>query len=542
MPVFALYGRKSKFSSRSESVATQIALCKEHCLRLFPDATFIIYDTDEGYSGKNTSRPGFQQLMQDIKAHKVDGVCVHRLDRISRSVADFCQLVDLFQRYNVSFISVRENVDTSTPMGRAMVYITSVFSQLERETIAERVKDNIYALAKTGRWLGGNPPTGFESVSVPSPISDGKKIVTLSPVENDLSIVRRVCELFMQLGSLSKLEAHCATHGITSRNGIAFSRPTLRALLTNPVYCTADEAAWHYFSKLPCQLCANLEDFDGVHGLMPFNRTSKDGSATTNKPIEDWIIAVGAHPGTLSGAQWVHIQRMLEQNRDLGKTYRANRTETALLSGVLRCACCGSAMRPKAYGKPYPDGSRRFSYVCSTKDITGSKLCAMKNAPGRDVDELVIKHLAHLSATGFDSSDSSAALLAQRPADDIQQQITQLQKEIAEIQSKADKMAEIIPTAPPDIHPQLFRQISLFNQQIENKKASLAELNASAMDTTGQQDLIAMVRSLFLRFEDSFSSQTYDEKRRLIRAVVDSIVWDGHSLEINVLGEKTLPK
>lgn len=542
MPTIAIYARKSKFVSRSESVSTQVTLCREHCARLFPDAQYIIYDSDEGYSGKNIDRPGFQQLLADIKARKIDVVCAYRLDRISRSVADFCQLVDLFQRYHIAFVSLRENVDTSTPMGRAMVYMTSVFSQLERETLAERVRDNVYELAKTGRWLGGTTPTGFTSVELPSPNSDCKRIVALSPDDAELSIVRTVYQLYAQFGSLTKVESHCLLHNITSRNGIAFSRTTLRALLTNPVYCTADAAALAYFSKQPCELCAAEADFDGTHGLMPFNRTSKTSAGTLNKPVDEWIIAIGAHPGTIPGTQWVHVQLMLEQNRDLGKTYKAAPTESALLSGVLRCAHCGAPMRPKTYGKPLPDGSRRFSYVCSTKDVTSSANCAIKNAPGIDMDKLVIDHLAQLS-TSFDSSSSSDALVAPRSSADIQLQISKLEKDLATTQRKIDNLVNAIATdAPPEIHAQLYKQIASYTQDIDKTKASIAELNSAAMDANGQQDLIDMIRTLFARFGGSFAQQTYDEKRRLIRSVVDSVVWDGENATINVLGASTLPK
>lgn len=540
MPTIAIYARKSKFVSRSESVSTQVSLCREHCARLFPDAEYIIYDSDEGYSGKNTDRPGFQQLLADIKARKVDVVCAYRLDRISRSVADFCQLVDLFQRYHISFVSLRENVDTSTPMGRAMVYMTSVFSQLERETLAERVRDNVYELAKSGRWLGGTAPTGFTSIEQPG--ANGKNHVALSPIEDELAIVRAVYRLYEQLGSLTKVETHCLLHNITSRNGISFSRTTLRALLTNPVYCAADAASLAYFSAQPCELCVTAADADGTHALMPFNRTSKSSTTTINKPIDEWIIAVGSHPATIPGTQWVHVQQMLAQNRDLGRTYKSAPTESALLSGILRCAHCGAAMRPKTYGKPLPDGSRRFSYVCSTKDATGSAHCTMKNAPGIDIDALVISHLAQLSST-FDPTSSEDSLIAPRAAADIQQQISKLEKEILAIQRKIDNLVNAIASgAPPEIHAQLYAQISAFTQEIDKTKASIAELNAAAMDANGQQDLIEMVRKLFSHFDDTFAQQTYDEKRRLIRSVVDSVVWDGENATINVLGASTLPK
>lgn len=545
MPTIAIYARKSRFNSRSESVSTQITLCREHCERLFPGSEYIIYDSDEGYSGKNTNRPGFQCLMGDIQNRRVQVVCVYRLDRLSRSLSDFTQLLDMFQRYNVSFVSLRESFDTSTPMGRAMLYFTSVISQLERETLAERVMDNIYELAKTGRWLGGQTPTGF--IAAPMDAShDGshRTAVRLLPADDELSIVRTVYSTFLLLGSLSKLYTYCLTHGLRSRNGIAFSRTTLRALLTNPVYCTADPAAYQYFSAHPCQLCANESDFDGTHGLMPFNRTCKSDAYTLQKDPSEWIIAIGQHPGTITGADWVRVQQMLEQNKELGKTFQAARTETALLSGVIRCACCGSVMRPKVYGKPLPDGSRRFHYICTNKQETRGELCSMANAPGNDVDGLVIAHLANISANdpAF-SSGASGSFASGSSAPDLRQQIRTLEKSIASDQRKIDNIVSAIADgAPAAMRQRLYDQMEQLQANIEKSQQSIADLNASILDTQGQQQLADLLRSIFASFSSAFASQSYDERRRLIRSVVDSVIWDGSNVTINILGANTLPK
>lgn len=545
MPTIAIYARKSRFNSRSESVATQISLCRDHCEKLFPGSEYIIYDSDEGYSGKNTNRPGFQCLSGDIQNRRVQVVCVYRLDRISRSLADFTQLLNLFQRYGVSFVSLRENFDTSTPMGRAMLYISSVFSQLERETLAERVMDNIYELAKTGRWLGGQTPTGF--ISSPMDAShDGtnRTAVRLLPAEDELSIVRNVCSAFLQLGSLSKLYAYCLKHNLRSRNDIAFSRTTLRALLTNPVYCTADPAAYQYFSVRPCQLCANEIDFDGKHGLMPFNRTSKTETTTLQKDQAEWIIAIGQHPGTIPGADWVRIQNMLEQNKELGKAFQSARTETALLSGVIRCAQCGSVMRPKVYGKPLPDGSRRFHYICTNKQDTRGELCTMSNAPGNDVDGLVISHLANISANdpAF-SAGASGSFASGSSAPDVHQQIRTLEKSITADQRKIDNIVSAIADgAPAAMRQRLYDQMEQLQTNIEKGQQTIADLNSSILDTQGQQQLADLLRSIFASFSSAFSSQSYDERRRLIRSVVDSVTWDGSNVTINILGANTLPK
>lgn len=544
MPTIAIYARKSRFVARSESVSTQVTLCREHCDRLFPGSEFIIYDADEGYSGKNTERPDFQRLVEDIKSRRVNVVCVYRLDRISRSVSDFCDLLDLFTRYHVSFVSLRENFDTTTPMGRAMVFITSVISQLERETLAERVRDNVYELAKTGRWLGGLTPTGFDSVTIDQ--GQGRTVCALAPVDDELSTVEKIYLLFLQLGSLSKVYTHCLIHNITSRNGIEFSRTTLRALLTNPVYCIADEDAWRYFSNLRCQFCAEHSDFDGVHGIMPFNRTTKPGiSSTVRKEEAEWIIAVGAHPGKIPGAQWVRVQQMLEQNKELGKTFQASRTEAALLSGVIRCANCGSLMRPKVYGKPLPDGSRRFHYICTRKINSKGKLCSIANAPGLEVDNLVISHLGSVSSgcTSFSPDSTIGNLIAPSSSTNSEQSIQKHEAAISSAQRKIDNLITAISDgAPAAVRDRLYAQIDSLQHEIDQHKRHIASLNASIMDTHGRQQLADHIRTLFSVFDESFISNTYDEKRRLIRSIVDCVTWDGNDLTIDILGAKTLPK
>ena len=159
----AIYSRKSKFTGKGESIGNQVELCKEYVRNLFGDSygdRCVVFE-DEGFSGGNLLRPDFMRMMDEVRKRKFKAIVVYRLDRISRNISDFTSLIDELTKLNVSFVSIREQFDTSTPMGRAMMFIISVFSQLERETIAERIRDNMYELAKTGRWLGGNTPIMF---------------------------------------------------------------------------------------------------------------------------------------------------------------------------------------------------------------------------------------------------------------------------------------------------------------------------------------------------------------------------------------------
>ena len=154
----AIYARQSKDKKDSISIETQIDLCK----RLCEDDNYQIY-FDKGFSGKNIDRPEFKRLIFDIENNKIEKVITYKLDRISRSIADFSQLLLLFEKYNVDFRSSTENFDTSSPMGRAMINIIMTFAQLEREQIAERLTDNWYSRAKSGFWCGGKPPIRTQS-------------------------------------------------------------------------------------------------------------------------------------------------------------------------------------------------------------------------------------------------------------------------------------------------------------------------------------------------------------------------------------------
>ena len=159
----AVYSRKSRFTGKGESIGNQVELCREYVRANLGEEALnkiVVYE-DEGFSGSNLNRPAFKKMLEAARERKLNRIIVYRLDRISRNIGDFAGLIEELDKLNVDFISIREQFDTSTPMGRAMMYIASVFSQLERETIAERIRDNMHELAKTGRWLGGTTPTGY---------------------------------------------------------------------------------------------------------------------------------------------------------------------------------------------------------------------------------------------------------------------------------------------------------------------------------------------------------------------------------------------
>lgn len=154
----AIYARQSVDKKDSLSIEGQIALCRRYAA---PDA--LIFE-DRGFSGKNTKRPAFTELMRAVEDGRVGRIIVYRLDRFSRSLADFSALWETLQKNGVAFQSVTEQFDTSGPMGRAMLHIVMTFAQLERETTAARVRDNYRHRVSLGAWPGGPAPYGFALV------------------------------------------------------------------------------------------------------------------------------------------------------------------------------------------------------------------------------------------------------------------------------------------------------------------------------------------------------------------------------------------
>ncbi len=184
----AIYARQSVDRIDSISVESQIEFCKKEVT----GESYKVY-TDKGYSGKNIDRPAFQELLRDIEAGKVNRVIVYRLDRISRSVLDFANLIEVFQKNRVDFVSTMEKFDTSTPIGKAMLMIVMIFAQLERETIQQRVIDAYSSRSKRGFYMGGRVPFGFELVET---TIDGIRTKMYKPIEEEAEVIRLIFSMY----------------------------------------------------------------------------------------------------------------------------------------------------------------------------------------------------------------------------------------------------------------------------------------------------------------------------------------------------------
>lgn len=383
----AIYSRKSKFTGKGDSIDNQIELCREYVRFHFPkaDPSEIMTFEDEGFSGKTLDRPQFQKLMQMQESKPFDALVVYRLDRVSRNVGDFAKLIEKLNRSGTAFVSIKEQFDTTTSMGRAMINVSAVFAQLERETIAERVRDNMYLMAKDSCWTGGTTPLGYVSEKVE--YNDGGKIRSyfrLSVQESEAAIVQLIYSEYLRTHSCRAVEYYLLEQGFRTRRGVLFDDVAVRRILTNPVYCAVDDVSIAFFQERKCEVVATKGEIGDV-GFMPYNRTNQ---LRAPQPMDKWLVSGGAHKPLISSSDWIRAQKILEGNS--GEYFRyANRNKTnykpiSLLTGVIFCSC-GAPMRPKRY----TTGGDSFSYICTQRERSRNKLCSIHNCIGKEADAAI---------------------------------------------------------------------------------------------------------------------------------------------------------
>lgn len=540
----AIYSRKSKFTGKGESIENQIELCRQYIASHYSkeDADKIIVYEDEGFSGGNTDRPQFQQMMSDARKKKFSAVVCYRLDRVSRNISDFSGLIQELEKLGVSFISIREDFDTCSPMGRAMMYIASVFSQLERETIAERIRDNMHELAKTGRWLGGTTPTGYVSESVSNITVDGKtkRVCKLALIENEADIVRLIFSKFLETGSLTQTDTYLLQNHITTKNGRDFTRFAIKNILTNPVYMIADETAYKYLSEKVGEVFSDKSDFDGIRGIMAYNRTEqKHGEANKIRDYGEWIVAVGQHQGIISGSDWIKVQTYLEQNRS--KSFRKTRSNTALLSGIFFCGNCKDYMRPKLTKRTNKDGELVYTYLCNTKERSHSERCDIRNISGNLLDKLVCGEIKKLSedSSDFIKSIEKAKKDILSNKGDFLENTDSIKKAYSENEKAIANLTKTLAgNSQSTAAEYIIKEIERLHTENSTLKSQLDELENLKMRRIIDVSDFDILKDMLSSFGRTMDIMTVEQKRAAIRSCVRKIIWDGENVHMYLYGSE----
>lgn len=534
----AIYSRKSIFTGKGESIENQIEMCKDYYLRHYgSDVDFIIYE-DEGFSGGNTKRPKFQEMLSDIKLKKFDTLICYRLDRISRNVADFSSTLELLQDNNIDFISIKEQFDTSTPMGRAMVYISSVFAQLERETIAERVRDNMLQLAKTGRWLGGQEPFGFKSekiIYIDENFNE-RSLMKLSPVKDELEVVKLIFDKYLETNSITQVTNYLQDNLYKGKNGGDWGTTQVKKILSSAIYVTSTEETHNYLKSLGI----NVFGEPNGNGYLSYNKTRK---MIFDRDITEWIYAVAKHKGVIDSKTWLTVQSILEKNKHKKIKRTATGTNnTALLTGILKCSKCGSNMIIKQGHKSKTEEGKRYDYyVCSKKDNSRGKKCDNKNVRADRLDSIVLRELKNYNKDYLEESLIEILNTATDNSNNINK-INKLNLEISEKETSISNLVKQLSSAPNEIVANyIMEEINKLSNDISEAKKLLEKLKENKETKKNDIDNLNLILDMLNTFNGTFDFiEDIPQKRLMLQTLLSSAIWDGENYEVklNILEDK----
>lgn len=549
----AIYSRKSKFTGQGDSIGNQLEICRREAIRylerqgLSPEDAQILEYEDEGYSGKNTARPQFRQMMAAVRAGRVACVICYKLDRISRNTGDFALLFEEFKNLGVQFICTDQNIDTSTPMGEAMMKIASVFAELERNTIAERIRDNMHLLARDGRWLGGRTPFGFASGQEKRTDMGGKERTSfrLLPNREELALVSLIYRIFRETPSVAATVRYLAQRDIKTRSGKEFSPVAVKGILRNPVYCVADEDAHAYFLEKNAVICYQRAELGGGRGFMTYNRTSQTRSGQVPNQMSQWLVAVGRHQGVVPGTQWVGAQRILDAKRTGSPAAkREPHRSPALLSGLLRCGMCGDFLRPHVHtGRKRSDGTVPFYYICQRKERSLRQSCAVPNVRGETLDRLVCDELLEFAtapALGKALRGLRQRISAGKAAEPDPYRY--LEERVAANEAAVKNLLRALGEDGGDSAAERIRgRINELSEQTTALRAELTRRLPGDGDPSSHPSVDAAVQALAC-FRQVLDAAPTHEKRTLLRALIHRVVWDGETAHIFLSGARETPE
>ncbi len=548
--VIAIYSRKSKSTDRGESIITQIKICEEYIKKNYYDEEIqiIYYNEGEGKSGADSQRIKFNELMKDAKNKKYNILMCYRLDRVARCVSDFSDLIDELTSYNISFISVKEQFDTTTPMGRAMMYIASVFAQLEREIVAERIKDNLTELAKSGRWLGGVTPTGYKSVGYETiqikELNENneierkrKRVYKLEKQADEAELIELLFRKIEEFKSLTMVETYLLNNNIFTKNGKRYTRFTLSNIYRNIVYAKNDTDMYKYLRDNNIEVFATKQDFDGKQGMIAYNKTKqqKHKSAIKNK-MEEWIISVGKHEGYIEGKTWISIQNILNKNQN--KRYRRPRKNRALLSGILKCKCSGY-MRPKiSSGRTDIYGNDRFFYMCEIKELSKLHKCNIKNIDGNELDRELLLCMEQWHAPNYKivkelKTIENDKYIKTENEIEIDNLNKLYKKNERNLKNLIDRIKYIDINLIDDINKEIVK-IKEENNQIQEKVSELMKKQKNYGLKVGENEIEELTIQVIENSFKTFSKLDILEQRNILKTIILNASWNGEYVQLEL--------
>ncbi|HEY7152495.1 MAG TPA: recombinase family protein [Gemmataceae bacterium] len=454
------------------------------------------YD-DGGFTGGNMERPALQRMLADIQSGKIDLVCTYKVDRLSRSLLDFAKMMETFERHGVSFVSITQQFNSATSMGRLVLNVLLSFAQFEREIIAERTRDKMAATRRKGKWSGGTPVLGYDLDP------RGRRL----HINDEEAIrVRAIFALYLEHQALLPVVQELARRGWVGkcwqtrhgrqRGGRPFTKTSLYRLLTNVLYA---------------------------------------GKARYKNEIHD-----GEQPALIDADTYQRVQALLRSHGpEIGPP--SVQRFTALLKGLLRCAPCNCAMTPSHTTRK--GGLRYRYYTCVQAQKIGWQSCPSKSIPAQLIEQLVVEQIQRL---GRDPLVLENLLTQVRQQDDTR--VAQwegerlgLERDLLRGQSEVRKLlAEVGAGAAAGGAVTRLAELEARLAQVEQRLARLR----GQMEALQQRLDEAAATEALSGLLPAWEAMTPDEQARVVRLLVERVDYDGQhgkaAITFQPLGLKTL--
>ena len=482
----AIYTRKStdhgldqRFNSldAQRSLAESFIQCQQHegwiCLPQHYD--------DGGFSGKNTERPAYQQLMADIRAKKIDCVVVYKFDRFSRSVRDFLDMMVLFEREGVSFASVTEQFNTATAIGRLLLHMMLGLAQFEREQVADRTRDKIAATRRRGKWTGGQPLLGYDVVD---------KSLVVNEVEAER--VRQIFAWYLELGSLLPVVQELGRRGWTTKlwktknqrvlGGAPITKTQLHQMLRNVTY----------IGKIAYK--------DEVHE--------------------------GEHVGIVDDAVFEQVQQLLYANQHHASSEKRNK-HGALLRGLLHCATCNCGMSHTFTTK----GQRRYRYyLCQNAAQNGRSACPAPSLPAAEIESFVIEEI---KAIGRDPTLVAATLAESRRLTNEGIKRLKAERAALERQCRADT-AELGKLAVGDAHNGDLGRLAEIEERNLQAGRRIKEIGDEIGRLVATEITEEQVTAALGEFDTVWAVLAPKEQAQVLALLIERVAHDGESGDVAI--------
>ncbi len=443
------------------------------------------YD-DGGFSGGTVERPAFQQLMDDVEEGRIDCIVVYKIDRLSRSLMDFARIMGTLEDRRVSLVSVTQQFNTTTSMGRLTLNILLSFAQFEREIISERTRDKIASARRRGKWTGGAPILGYDRERD----NRGSRL-RVNPKESER--VREIFRLYLQSGSLLPTLRALTERGDKTkryqtvagpwRGGHAFDKSGLQKLLTNVTYLG--------------KITHKGEVFDGEHEAI----------------VDEELFG--------------QVQGQLRRNRNSGGKHARNKYG-ALLKGLVRCKHCGCAMSHHFATR----GDRRYRYyVCIRAQKSGWDTCPAPSLPAKELEDFILEQIRSL---GKDPAVLEEAVRTTQRQ--LQEEIEGLERRRKEVEGRVRKIGRSIGDLAPraGFDEGATREMGILQARLKDEQAEITKFNERIAGLRKRMLDSDELTGALEAFDPLWDCLSPTDKFRLIHLLVDRIEYDGEAEALSV--------